>query len=236
MSITRIMLFVTLLALFVAPPLPAQDLADYPVRWQHGGGTDFGRLRITGSALIFVGDDGQKKTLPLLYLDEVRIVDGSWVQARSNRETGLSWGLKDVYNFGVVGGKPDAEVIKKVNNLIINSKKARVESARPLDGEKARYMVYKGETIGDDVGLLIITADRVMYRSDTGGKNHEWLYTDLNGVEIPEAGQVNLLTTERAIIKLGLSQRNYRFISHTGAFKKDDIAFVAARIAEAKIK
>lgn len=222
------------LILLSAVAAPAADeLANYPVRWEHGGGTDFGRLEITTAALIFRGDEGEVKTLPFLYLDEVRIVDGIWIQARSNRETGISFGLNDVYNFGVVGETPDATIIDRVNRLITGAKEVRVKTAAKIPGERSRYMVSKGETLGDDVGLLIITDDKLYYRSDTGGKDHAWSYGDLRAIEVDKEGNLHVRTSERSLIKVGLSYRNYRFVSETGPFSGEDIGFLIDKVREA---
>ena len=211
----------------------AEEIAKYPVRWKHGGKTDFGTLKITTSSIVFIGDEGENKALPYLYVEKALIVDGIWIQIRSNRESGFSLGMDDVYNFGVVGGKPDPAIIKRVNDLILGSKNVRISSAVKLEGEVSRYMVSKGETFGDDVGILIITETSLIYHSDTNGKDHNWKYADLNGVEITKSGQLNVMTKERSIIKAGLSRRNYAFVSQTVPFKSDDISFIIAKIMDA---
>ena len=223
------------LILFTAATAPAADeLANYPVRWKHGGSTDFGRLQITTAALIFRGDEGEVRALPFLYLDEVKIVDGIWVQARSNRETGISFGMDDVYNFGVVGETPDPAIIERVNRLIVGAKEVRVKTAAKIPGERSRYMVSKGETLGDDVGLLIIAEEKLYYRSDTEGKNHAWTYGELRAIEVDKEGNLHIRTSERAVIKVGLSYRNYRFVSQAGPFAGADIGFLIDKVREAK--
>lgn len=208
-----------------------EELETYSVRWVHGGKTDFGSLKITTTSLIFIGDNGETRLLPYLHLDSVKINDGRWIQARSNRETGASFGLNDVYNFGVVGADPDQAIIDKVNNLIMEAKRDRLENAEKLEGEQARYMVSKAERIGDDVGLLIITKDKLLYRSDTGGKSHTWGYNSITGIEILEPDLLKIHTKERSVVKLG-AHRGYRFYSQTGSFKPEDLAFIITRIAE----
>lgn len=223
-----------LILLSAVATLAADELANYPVRWEHGGSTDFGRLQITTAALIFRGDEGEVRTLPFLYLEEVKIVEGIWIQARSNRETGVSFGMNDVYNFGVVGESPDPAVVDRVNKLIVGAKDVRVKTAAKIPGERARYMVSKGETLGDDVGLLIITENKLYYRSDTNGKNHAWDYGDLRAIEVDKEGNLHVRTSERSLIKAGLSYRNYRFVSETGPFAGADIGFLIDKVRNAQ--
>lgn len=219
---------------YAAEQEDSSELATYSVRWVHGGKTDFGKLVITTASLIFHGDEGENKYLAFAWLDEVRIVDQRWIQVRSNRETGVSWGMNDVYNFGVVGTLPDSEIIGHVNELIIKARHLRIENAEKLPGEKARYMVAKSEPVGDDIGLLIITDDRVIYRSDTGAKEHEWSYDQLTGIELANPEMVKIHTRERSILKIGLFHRIYRFVSQTGPFKPEDVGFIMMRISEFK--
>jgi hypothetical protein len=221
--------------MFSTAAVIAQDnLAEYPVRWKHGATTDFGKLVFNNEMIIFKGDEGIVRTLPYLYLDELRIVDEIWIQARSNRETGVSFGLDDVYNFGVIGSVPDPGLVSHVNNRILEVKEERIINSAKLPGEIARYMVSKGETIGDDVGLLIIAEDKLYYFSDTGGKNHEWLYSDLRAIEVDDESRLHVRTNERSIIKAGLSYRNYAFVSHTIAFRGADIGFLIDKVREAR--
>ena len=208
------------------------ELASYPVRWVHGVQTDFGTLSITTTSMIFSDDEGRETNLPYLHLDVVRVVDRRWIQVRSNLETGASWGLNDVYNFGVIGPMPGDELIERVNELILAAKRQRVEEAELLPGERSRYLVAKMERIGDDVGMLVITEDALHYRSDTGGRDHTWEYSSLTGVELLRTGLLKVHTTERSIWKLG-AHRAYRFVSQTGPYAIEDLAFLIQRIAEA---
>jgi len=208
------------------------ELASYPVRWVHGGQTDFGTLSITTTSIIFSDDEGGETSLPYLYLDVVQIIEGRWIQVRSNLETGASWGLNDVYNFGVIGQMPGDELTERVNELILDAKRQRIGEAELLPGERSRYLVSKMERIGDDAGLLIITEDALLYRSDTGGRDHTWEYSTLTGVELLRTDLLKVHTTERSLWKLG-AHRAYRFISQTGPYVIEDLAFLIQRIAEA---
>lgn len=212
----------------------SDDLANYFVRWEHGGKSYYGDLKITSAAVIFKGKKGENQTIPYLYVENVKLVDQEWFQVRSNRETGLSLGLNDVYNFQILKGEISQKLIDRVNSLVLGVKKVRVATAARLEGERSRYMVSKGETFGDDVGLLIITENELIYRSDTGGKDHKWLYSQLNGVEIESKRHINVLTKERALVKLGLSYRNYAFFSQVEPLRTEDIGFIVTRIAEMK--
>ena len=209
------------------------ELVTYPVRWVHEGITDYGKLMITTASLVFRGDDGETRMLPFLHLDRVLVVDGQWIQARSNRETGISFGLNDVYNFGVVGEVPDVEIIERVNELILENKRARLLNADKVPGERTRYMVSKAERIGDDVGLLIITEDQLLYQSDTGGRDHAWDYGSLTGVELLDPDLIKIHTKERSLLKFG-GTRAYRFISHTDPFSAEDVSFIFSRIAQSR--
>lgn len=207
------------------------EIATYSVRWVHGGKTDYGKLTITTVSLVFKGDNGESVLLPYLHLDSVLVVNDRWIQARSNRETGASFGLNDVYNFGVVGADPDRAVIDRAARLIIEAKRQRLENAEKLPGERARYMVSKAERIGDDVGLLIITFENLLYRSDTGGKDHTWDYRSITGIEITAPDELKVHTEERSVVKLG-AHRIYRFFSHTKPFAPEDMAFIMTRITQ----
>ncbi len=217
----------------VIPPAVAEDLGDYSVRWTHGGKTDYGRLTITDQEFIFEGDEGDVRRLPFIWIDEVKIVDDQWIQVRANVETGVSLGLNDVYNFGVIGGEPDPELIATVNELLFEAKKLRLDKMAKLPGEVTRYMAAKAERIGDDIGLLIITETKLIFRSDTGGKSHEWTYDEVKGIELIEPDVLKVQTDERSVLKLG-GRRAYRFISQTGPFRAEDLAFLITKIAEAK--
>ena len=228
-------IFAVLFILLITTLLSASDdLANYFVRWEHGGKSYYGDLKITSAAVIFKGKEGNNQTIPYLYIDKVKLVDGEWFQVRSNRESGLSMGFNDVYNFQILKGDISQRLIEKVNSLILGVKKVRVATAAKLEGERSRYMVAKGETVGDDVGLLIITENELIYRSDTGGKDHKWLFSQLNGIEVESKSHINVLTRERAVVKLGLSYRNYAFISTVEPFRTEDIGYIVARIAEMK--
>ena len=220
-------------ALAAAAPCHAdvEELGTYAVRWVHGGTTDYGQLVINTNEFIFKGDDGEVRHMPFIWLDEVRIVEAQWIQLRSNQETGISWGMNDVYNFGVVGGQPDPDVIDQVNQLIIDAKVNRMERAAKLPNERTRYMAAKAERVGDDIGMLIITENRLIFRSDSGGKNHEWLWSELKGIELIEPTLLKVQTEERSVLKLG-GRRAYRFISQVGPYNSEDLAFMMVKIAE----
>jgi hypothetical protein len=226
---------VSITILFSAPPqaAAADELGNYAVRWVHGGKTDFGKLRITDREFIFEGDEGEVRRLPFIWIDEVRIIEGQWIQVRANIETGVSLGLNDVYNFGVVGAMPAPQLIDRINELLLERKKDRLERMAKLPGEHCRYMAAKAERVGDDIGLLIITDTKIIFRSDSGGKNHEWTYAQVKGVELIEPNLIKIQTDERSILKLG-GRRAYRFISNTGPFRSEDLAFIITKIAAAK--
>lgn len=99
------------------------DLANYFVRWEHGGKSYYGDLKVTSAAVIFKGKDGNNQTIPYLYMDEVKLVKDEWFQVRSNRESGISMGYNDVYNFQILKGVISQRLITKVNALIIGAKK-----------------------------------------------------------------------------------------------------------------
>jgi hypothetical protein len=231
--VTAALISATILLSLPLPAPAAEELGRYSVRWVHGGKTDFGTLRITDNDIIFEGDAGEIRHLPFIWIDEVLIVEDQWIQVRANVETGVSLGLNDVYNFGVVGGKPDPQLIATVNKLLLEKKEERLERMAKLPGEHSRYMASKAERIGDDIGLLIITETKIIFRSDTGGKDHEWTYADVKGVELIKPDLIKVQTDERSILKFG-GRRAYRFVSSTGPFRPDDLAFIITKIAEAK--
>jgi len=222
-----------IITLFIFTLAFAEELGIYSVRWSHGGKMDYGQLTISDQEFVFEGDEGEIRRIPFIWVDEVRIVNEQWIQVRANVETGVSLGLNDVYNFGVVGGKPDPELIATVNELLFEAKKLRLEKMAKLPGEVTRYMAAKAERIGDDIGLLIMTETKLVFRSDTGGRNHEWTYFDVKGIELIEPDVLTVQTDERSILKLG-GRRAYRFISQTGPFRSEDLAFIITKIAEAK--
>jgi hypothetical protein len=211
----------------------AEELAKYPVRWDRGMKTEYGSLIIRDDAVLFEADKGESLSIPLMHIDTVRITKENWIQLRTNRESGLSFGSDDTYNFGVIGQNPDPEIIERLNRLVVGARELRLASSPKFDGEVSRYMVSLSETVGDDVGLLIFTETGIRYVSDSNGRNHHWSYADLNGVELDRQGALTINTNERAIIKLGLSTRNYQFFSVTKPFKTGDIAFVMEKILNA---
>ena len=234
MAIAVIFIAVSVVPIAAPQDDAAGEIGRYTVRWVHGGKTEFGQLVITQHEFIFQGDEGETRHLPFIWLDEVRIVEEKWIQLRSNQETGISWGLNDVYNFGVVGGHPDPELIDRVNGLLLEAKKERLERSAKLPGERNRYMAAKAERIGDDIGLLIITEDALIFRSDSGGKNHDWSWSELKGIELIEPNIIKVQTDELSVLKLG-GRRAYRFISKVGPFSAEDLAFMITRIAEARL-
>lgn len=224
---------IVFLLLFTSAILNADEIInEYPVRWDRGISKEYGRLILQTDSVIFESEGGGIKRFPLLYLDHARLVDERWIKLKTIKESGLSFGLDDTYNFGVVGQRPAQADIDRLNRLIVGARELRIAKAKKLDGEVARYMAYVGETIGDDVGLLIITQDKIIYSSDTSDRYHEWSYSDLSGVELNDNGHLILNTRERAIIKLGLSTRNYRFASAASPFKPEHVSFILRRILE----
>ena len=177
--------------------------ASYPARHDHWRGHCDGRLTVDDNGVAFESDKKEDHSWKVSYLDiqQVMVLDDGEFRLLTYKDRKWRLGADREYQLRI----PDQQFAAQVSPLLERRLERRFVSGaappevQPLWELPAKHLLRFSGT----EGTLVVTADRILYRTDSRGESRDWPFSDIDNVSTSGPYQLTITTYERALSHYG---------------------------------